>query len=107
MKEGGFFEPHTDFQKVPLDNCHTMLPDLSAVPAKPLTSEEFARIRCSVLVPYGENSFEQQRLMAEDTVTGSENAKLAQIPGGSHGGPVQRPDLIAKAALDFIFSQRH
>ncbi|WP_268877844.1 alpha/beta fold hydrolase [Roseovarius litorisediminis] len=107
MKEGGFSDLHTDFQKVHLDNCHTMLPDLRAEPAKPLMSEEFNRIRCPVLVLYGENSLDQYKLMAQETSNSIENAKLTKVPGVSHGGPVQRPDLIAKAALDFIISQTH
>ncbi|WP_193747953.1 MULTISPECIES: alpha/beta fold hydrolase [unclassified Leisingera] len=102
MPAGGFLELHPDFQKVHLENCHTMMPDLNAEPAKPLSPEEFAQIKCPTLILYGENSLDQYRLMAEHTSNSIDNAILRKVPGVSHGGPVQRPDLLADAMLEFI-----
>ncbi len=102
LEDGGFFDLHPDFQTVHLENSHTMLPDLHAEPAVPLTPEQWARIRCPALILYGENSLEQYRLMAEFACASLENAKLSMIEGVSHGGPVQRPDILAAATLDFV-----
>jgi pimeloyl-ACP methyl ester carboxylesterase len=105
LDEGGFSGLHPDFQTVHLENCHTMMPDLRAELAEPVSPEEFARIRCPALILFGENSLDQYKLMAEHTANSLADAKLVKLQGVSHGGPVQRPDLMANAMLEFISGQ--
>ena len=79
-----------------------MLPDLNAESAEPITPEEFAQVKCPTLILYGERSLDQYRLMAEYTSNNITDARLTMVPGVSHGAPVQRPDLLVGAMLDFI-----
>ncbi|CUK01943.1 haloalkane dehalogenase [Ruegeria denitrificans] len=102
MQAGEFFELHPDIQKVHLENRHTMLPDLNAESAEPLSFQEFTNISCPTLILYGEKSLDQYRLMAEYTNENIGGAKLVMVPSVSHGAPVQRPDLLANAILEFI-----
>lgn len=104
MPSGGFFDLHPDFQKVHLENCHTMLPDLHAEQAKPLSAKEFAQITCPTLIMFGENSLDQYRLMAEHTGANIDTAKLQMVDGVSHGAPVTRPGLLAEAIIQFVLN---
>ena len=105
MPSGGFFDLHPDFQKVHLENCHTMLPDLHAEQAKPLSAKEFAQITCPTLIMFGENSLDQYRLMAEHTSKNIDQAELKMLEGVSHGAPVMRPDLLAAEITNFVMKQ--
>jgi pimeloyl-ACP methyl ester carboxylesterase len=100
----GFSSLHEDYQRIFLDNCHTILPDLYAEAAAPLTSAELAGIHCPVLILCGERTHEQYRLMARSTLLSIDNACLSEFPGVGHGGPIQRPDLLAEAVIEFVGS---
>ena len=105
MPSGGFLGLHPDIQRVHLENCHTMLPDLHAEQAKPVSLEEFRQITCPTLIMYGENSLDQYRLMAEHTSKNIDQAELKMLEGVSHGAPVMRPDLLAAEITNFVMKK--
>ncbi|MFZ9023093.1 MAG: alpha/beta fold hydrolase [Litorivicinaceae bacterium] len=102
LEKGGFESLDSRFQRVFLDNAHTMIPDLEAAAPKPLTEAELEKVTCPALIIYGERTYAQYRLMADSTIESLPNALARQIADVGHGGPVQVPDLFADEVLSFV-----
>ena len=102
LEQGGFASLDSRFQRVFLDNAHTMIPDLEAATPEPLTEAELEKITCPALIVYGERTHAQYRLMADFTLESLPNASARQIAEVGHGGPVQVPGLFAEEVLSFV-----
>jgi pimeloyl-ACP methyl ester carboxylesterase len=102
LERGGFANLDPRAQRVFLDNTHTMIPDLETPPPEPVTRAELGKIACPTLIVSGERTHVQYRIMAESTLAGLSNGSARQLKGVGHGGPIQLPDLLAQAVLDFV-----
>ena len=98
----GFSSLDPRFQRIFLDNSHTMIPDLKAPYSKPLEKFEFEKVVCPTLLVLGERTHEQYRLMANTTLDGLPNASIVVYDGVGHGGPVQSSNQFAKTILHFV-----
>lgn len=92
--------PH--FQRVFLENVHTMFPDLEAPTAEPLTAVELSAVKCPALILQGEGTHDQYRIMADSTVAALPNSSARVFSGVGHGGPVQIPERFAETVLEFV-----
>jgi len=104
LKRGGFATLDPRYQRVFLDNAHTMIPDLEAPTPEPLTGAELEMIACPALIVCGVRTHAQYRLMAESAMAGLANGSLRRFEGVGHGGPVQVASQFAEAVLDFVGS---
>ena len=102
LGHGGFGALDMNFQKVFLDNAHTMIPDLEAPYSKALSKFEISKVSCPALIVSGERTHEQYRLMADATLDGLPSGSVVVFDGVGHGGPVQVPKQFAKTILDFV-----
>jgi pimeloyl-ACP methyl ester carboxylesterase len=102
LGRGGFEQLEQDIQTVFLDNAHTIMLDILAEPAEPLTAAELNKVVCPTLIIRGMETHARYRIMADQTCAALPNAYLLEIPGFGHGGPVQAPGLLAQAVLDFL-----
>ena len=104
LGKGGFELLDPRYQRVFLDNAHTMIPELNAPYSKALKNSELKKVGCPTLIVLGERTHEQYRLMADATLHDLPNASTVTWEGVGHGGPVQVPDQFAKLILDFVQS---
>jgi pimeloyl-ACP methyl ester carboxylesterase len=104
LGRGDFETLAPQFQQVFLENVHTMLPDLEAPTAEPLTAAELAAVTCPALIIQGELTHDQYRIMADSTVASLPNSSASVFNGVGHGGPVQVPKRFAATVLDFVES---
>lgn len=102
LGEDGFEMLDSRFQRVFLDNAHTMIPDLEAPASKPVTRAEWESITCPTLIVCGKRTHAQYQLMAESALTSLSNGSVQQLEGVGHGGPVQLPKLFAETVLTFV-----
>jgi pimeloyl-ACP methyl ester carboxylesterase len=101
---GGFKKLDPRAQAVFLQNTHTMLPDLNAEPAEPLTRAELEEVSCPVLIVRGEQTHAQYRIMADAAQALVRDGSSVELMGLGHGGPVQAPALVADTILEFVAS---
>jgi pimeloyl-ACP methyl ester carboxylesterase len=101
LGRGDFETLAPQFQQVFLENVHTMLPDLEAPTAEPLTAAELAAVTCPALIIQGELTHDQYKIMADSTVASLPNSSTIVFKGVGHGGPVQVPNKFAETVLDF------
>ncbi len=102
LGRGGFEALDPRVQGVFLDNAHTMIPDLKAPAAEPLTKAELGMVTCPTLICCGERTHAQYQLMAESTLSGLANGSIRRFAGFGHGVPVQAPNHFAEVVLDFV-----
>jgi pimeloyl-ACP methyl ester carboxylesterase len=102
LDQGDFATLAPQFQQVFLENIHTMLPDLEAPTAEPLTTTELAAVTCPALIIQGERTHDQYKIMANSTVASLPNSSAGVFNGVGHGGPVQVPNRFAETVLDFV-----
>lgn len=102
LGHGGFSSLDLRFQRVFLDNAHTMIPELEAPYSKPLKKSDLKKVRCPTLIVLGERTHKQYRLIANATLDGLPNPSVVIYDGVGHGGPVQVPGQFAKTILDFV-----
>lgn len=101
LGRGNFATLAPQFQQVFLENVHTMLPDLEAPTALPLTATELAAVTCPALIIQGEQTHDQYKIMADSTVASLPHASGDVFNGVGHGGPVQIPNKFAETVLNF------
>lgn len=101
LGRGDFATLAPQFQQVFLENVHTMLPELEAPTAEPLTAAELAAVTCPALIIQGERTHDQYKIMAASTVASLPNSSARVFKGVGHGGPVQVPNRFAETVLEF------
>ena len=104
LDEGGFAALEPSYQRVFLDNAHTMIPDMEAPSSIALSQSELDCVACPSLILCGERTHEQYRLMARDTVARLPKATGFCFQQHGHGGPVQAPKRFADVILAFLDS---
>jgi pimeloyl-ACP methyl ester carboxylesterase len=104
LGEQGFDALEPSYQRVFLDNAHTMIPELEAPHSIALSQSEFDRVSCPTLILCGERTHEQYQLMARDTVARLPRAAGLCFDRHGHGGPIQAPKRFANVILEFLDS---
>jgi pimeloyl-ACP methyl ester carboxylesterase len=104
LERGGFATLEAWVQRVFLENTHTLLPDLRAPVAEPLTGADYGKIKCPTLIVRGDRTHAQYKLMAELALASLSRGSDCQLEGVGHGGPAQMPRLFADAVLNFVES---
>jgi pimeloyl-ACP methyl ester carboxylesterase len=102
LPPGGFDTLAPVFREMFLQNIHTMLPDLQAPAAPPVTTEDLRAVRCPVALVVGQETLPVFARMADAILKGLPNGRRVVLPDIGHGAPVQTPDAFAAEVLTFL-----
>lgn len=102
LSEGEFESLPAEARAMFSDNNHTVSKLLGAPPPTPMTCEDLGKIETPVLVLWGTDTLPFFEAAAKEVAACLPNARLEEIPGAGHGGPLQNRDDFLQKTMSFL-----